>query len=158
MGVNGGYQIAGEVLRPIRDKVVTLCHFNRESLAHKLIHVAGTFLLVDFSWIFFRANGTREAVHIIKNMIMLQNPEILLDKSLYKCGLDKMNFGLLILYLGGLLFADCCKYKRIRIREIIIKQDYWFRCLFIAFTVSFILIFGIWGPAYDKANFIYFQF
>lgn len=157
-GVNGVYQIVGEVFRPVRDKMVALFHLNRESLGHKLIHMVGTFLLVDFSWIFFRANGMKEAVRIIKHMFTVWNPEIFLDKALYKCGLDKMNFVLLIICLGVLLFADCCKYKRIQIREVIIKQDYWFRCLFIVFAVSFILIFGIWGPAYNEANFIYFQF
>ena len=57
-----------------------------------------------------------------------------------------------------LVFADYCKTRGIRIRDVIIKQDYWFRWLFISISIVVILTFGIWGPNYNEANFIYFQF
>ena len=38
------------------------------------------------------------------------------------------------------------------------QQDYWFRWLFIAVSVAVILVFGIWGPGFSEAHFIYFQF
>lgn len=157
-GINGLYQVIGEVLQPIRDKLVALFNLNRNSLGHKLIHVMGTFALVDFTWIFFRARQFKEALKIIQQMFAVKNPWILFDGSLYTCGLDRQNFGLLIICFGILLFADFCKYKRIRIREVIAGQDYWFRMIFLIIVVCSILTFGIWGPGYDEANFIYFQF
>lgn len=156
-GVNAFYQIAGEALQPVRDKAVSALGLNRESLGHKLIHMIGTFLLVDFSWIFFRADKAH-ILGIIKRMITVRNPWILLDGSLYQCGLDSKNFGLMLLCLCILLFADYCKQKGIQIRKIIKKQDYWFRWVFIAFSIWAILTFGIWGTQYNEANFIYFQF
>ncbi len=157
-GLNGLYQIIGEILMPVRDKLVKLLHLHRESMAHKLAHVIGTFILVDFSWIFFRANRLTEALEIIRSMITVKNPWILFDGSLYKCGLDVRNFWLMIICIGILLFADFCKSRHIVIRDVIIKQDYWFRWIFIAVVISAILTFGIWGPGYNEANFIYFQF
>lgn len=157
-GVNGLYQVIGEVLQPIRDKIVLLLHLNRKSLGHKLIHIFGTFILVDFSWIFFRSNGLMEAFEIIKSMITVKNPWVLFDESIYTCGLDIKNFWLMVVGIGILIFADFCKHRRIIIRNIIITQDYWFRWFFIAFTVGAIMLFGMWGPSFDKANFIYFQF
>ncbi len=157
-GLNGLYQVIGEILQPVRDKLVSLMHLNRESLGHKLIHIAGTFVLVDFSWIFFRATGFMGAFDIIKSMFMIKNPWILFDGSLYACGLDDKNFRLMLIAILILAFADFCKAKGIKIREVIIKQDYWFRWGFIAFSIAVILTFGIWGPGYNEANFIYFQF
>ncbi len=157
-GINGIYQIIGEFLQPVRNHTVALLHLNRRSLGHRLIHILGTFLLVDFSWIFFRADGIGQALEIIRGIFTVQNPWILFDGSLYECGLDSKNLGLLLICIGILFFADCCRYKKIQLRNIIIQQDYWFQCIFIVSTVSAILIFGIWGPAYDAANFIYFQF
>ncbi len=157
-GLNGLYQVIGEILQPVRDKLVTLMHLNRESLGHKLINIAGTFVLVDFSWIFFRATGFMGAFDIIKSMFMIKNPWILFDGSLYACGLDDKNFRLMLIAILILAFADFCKAKGIKIREVIIKQDYWFRWGFVAFSIAVILTFGIWGPGYDEANFIYFQF
>ena len=157
-GINGLYQVTGEILQPVRDKLVNLLHLNRESLGHKLIHIAGTFILVDFSWIFFRANHFSDALRIIKSILAAGNRWILFDGSLYKCGLDRKNFQLMLVGIGILLFADYFKHKGIKIRDIIIRQDYWFRWAFIAVSIAAILTVGIWGPNYNAANFIYFQF
>lgn len=157
-GVNGLYQIIGEVLQPVRNRLVNDLRLNRESFGHRLIQMIGTFILVDFSWIFFRANGFKEALVIIKSMFSVQNPWVLFDGSIYNCGLDSKNFWLMIISIVVLVFADYCKHQGIKIREVIIRQDYWFRWLFYAFTVGAILLFGKWGPSFNSANFIYFQF
>ena len=80
------------------------------------------------------------------------------DVYLYSCGLDYKNFHLMLISILILVFADYCKTRGIRIRDVIIKQDYWFRWLFISISIVVILTFGIWGPNYNEANFIYFQF
>lgn len=157
-GLNGLYQVIGESLKPVRDKAVAFFGLHRETFAHKLIHMIGTFILVDFAWIFFRANQFKEAVAIIKNMVQVKNPWILFDGSLYECGLDQKSFWFMVFCILILLFADCCRVKGIVIREVIVKQDYWFRWLFISAAVCFILVFGIWGTLYDAAGFLYFQF
>lgn len=157
-GINGLYQIAGEVLQPIRDRIVKILCLNRNSLGHKLLTLCITFLLIDFSWIFFRANGLKDAIAIIKNIITVRNPWILFDGSLYECGLDSKNFILIFICLGILLFADYCKYKGIKIHKVIAAQDYWFRWITVVFTICFIMVLGIWGAGYDAASFIYFQF
>ena len=156
--MNGFYQIFGEILKPVRDKIVDILELNRESLGHKLLQMIGTFALIDFSWIFFRANGFMDAIAIIKAMSAEKNPWILFDSSIYNCGLDSKNFCLVIVCIAILIFADFCKHRGIKIHEVIIKQDWWFRWLFIAFAVSAILLFGMWGPFFQQANFIYFQF
>lgn len=138
--------------------MVALFHLDRSSLGHRLIHILGTFLLVDLSWIFFRADGIRQALAIIRGILTVHDPWILFDGSLYECGLDSKNLWLLLICIGILFFADCCRYKKIQVRDVLMRQDYWFQCLFIVFAVSAVLIFGIWGPSYDAANFIYFQF
>lgn len=157
-GLNGLYQILGEILKPVRDKFVVIFELNRESLGHKLLQIICTFILVDFSWIFFRANGFMDALSIIRVMFAEKNPWILFDGSIYNCGLDSKNFSLMIIGIVILIFADFCKHRGIKIHEVIIRQDWWFRWLFIAFSVSAILLFGMWGPFFQQANFIYFQF
>ncbi len=157
-GINGFYQIIGEILKPFRDKLVTMLHLNRESFGHKLMQVLGTFVLVDFAWIFFRADGFEDAIGIIQSMISVKNPWVLFDGSIYCCGLDIKNFWLMIVCIGVLLAVDLCKCKRIRICKKISEQDYWFRWIFIVLTITVILTFGIWGPNYNETNFIYFQF
>ena len=130
----------------------------RESIGHRLLCMAGTFVLIDISWIFFRAQSITEAVSILRSMFTVRNPWILFDGSLYTCGLGAAEFGLLVAAILILVFADCCKYKDICIRRVILQQNGWFRYLFVALSVTAILLFGKYGPGYDAAAFIYFQF
>lgn len=157
-GLNGLYQVIGEILHPIKDKMVDFFGLNKYSLGHKLTQVIVTFILVDFSWIFFRAGSFKQAIEVIKSIVLTENQWILFDGSLYNCGLDQKNFHLMIYLILILTFSDYLKKRGVVIRNIIIKQDLWFRVLFISFAVIFILLFGKWGPSFDQANFIYFQF
>ncbi len=157
-GMNGLYKIAGEIGKPLRDKMISVLKLNRNSLGHRMLQTVITFVLVDFSLIFFRADGLMDALRIMKQIIVVRNPWIFFDGSLYECGLDRANFWLMMFSLCILWFADYCKVKGIQVRQVIIRQDYWFRWLFIAFSICGILTFGIWGAGYDAADFIYFQF
>ena len=157
-GMNGLYQVIGEITKPLRDRMVSLLHLHRDSLGHKIFCRIQTFLLVDLTWLFFRTGHFLQSFRVLRQMVTVRNPWILFDGSLYNCGLNRANFGLLLICLGVLFFADYCKKKGIVIRNVIARQDYWFRLLFFVFSVCAILTFGIWGPGYDEANFIYFQF
>lgn len=157
-GLNGLYQIIGEVFQPVRDKLVKLFGLNRESLGHKALCMLGTFLLVDFSWIFFRANTFTDALNIVRSIFTTYNPWVLLDGSLYNCGLDNKNFSVMLISIAILLLADTMKHRGIQVRKVIAAQDYWCRWLIMIISICAILVFGIWGSNYDAAGFIYFQF
>jgi D-alanyl-lipoteichoic acid acyltransferase DltB (MBOAT superfamily) len=157
-GLNGLYQIIGEELTPVRNKFVEIFQLHRKSFGHKLFKTLGTFILVDFSWIFFRASTTKEAIQIIKSLFNVKNPWILFDGSIYGCGLDIKNFWIMIYGLCVLFFADYFKHKGIFIRQWIIEQDYWLRWIIIDMAIIILIVFGIWGSTYDVTNFIYFQF
>lgn len=157
-GLNGIYQITGEILQPAKDKIVKFFHLHKDTLGYKVMQVVITFILIDFSWIFFRADSGKTSFKIIKAIFDTNNPWILLDGSIYKCGLDIKNFWLMIYGIILLLAVDFCKTRKIVIREIICRQDIWVRWLVIDAAIIVILVFGIWGSTYDAANFIYFQF
>ena len=157
-GINGLYQILGDALRPARDKFLKICGLHRNSIGHKFFQILLTFVLIDFSWIFFRARNITEAFEIIRSMMSANNPWILFDGSLYGCGLDLCDFWLMIVAMGVLLFVDCFKKRGIVIRDIIVRQDAWFRILFVALAILALLVFGKYGPYYDASKFIYFQF
>ena len=157
-GLNGLYQIIGEILQPLRDKLVKLFRLNRNSIGHKAVHIIVTFVLIDFTWIFFRANSFSEALTILSQIIHVHNPWILFDGSLYNCGLNSKNFCFMLLCILLLFVTDYLKQKKICIREIVARQDAWCQVLIIAFSVVFILVFGIYGTSYDASKFIYFQF
>lgn len=157
-GLNGAYQVVGEALQPARNKLIKKLGLHRDSLAHKIFSAAVVFVLVDFSWIFFRAESMHEALKVMRSMMTVYNPWVLFDGSLYTCGLDEKNFRLMLLSVMVLLAVDLCKRKGIQIRKVIMKQDGWAQCLTVTAAVMVLLIFGKYGPTYDASSFIYFQF
>lgn len=156
--LNGIYQIIGEILRPVKKRLNFLLGLNENSFGHKVMKVIITFLCIDFSWIFFRADSFTSALKIINSMLHIHNPWILFDGSLYHCGLDRKNFQIMLLCIGILLLVDIATYKGIKLRKFIADQDYWCQAVIIVFSIVSILLFGIWGNTYNAANFIYFQF
>lgn len=156
--LNGIYQIVGSLLIPLRRKISVILQSNINSLSHHLLKIVATFLLVDFSWLFFRAENIGQACGIIKSILEVHNPWILIDGSLYNLGLSQKSFQIMVIAIGILLFADIMKYKGICIRKIILEQDGWFRWLAVCGSILLITLVGVWGVGYDASSFIYFQF
>jgi len=157
-GINGLFQIMGEILMPVRQRLIRLLKLTPDSLGFRLYRVVVTFCLVDFAWIFFRAERLQYAYAMIRSMLHADNPWILCDGSLFRLGLDEKDFRMMLSGLFVLIAADLCRRCKIPVREIIEKQDYPVRWGVIVFSVVFILTFGVWGPGYNAHNFIYFQF
>ena len=157
-GINGAYQVLGEMLRPVKDRLCSWFKVKRDSLGHKLGRVIATFILVDIAWVFFRAPSLSAAVRIFESMLTVHNPWILFDGSLYAAGLSEKSFGVLLLAIAILGLADLAKYRGVRLRALITGQNIWVRWSVYLASVMFVLIFGIWGAAFDASSFIYFQF
>ncbi|MDE6844470.1 MAG: MBOAT family protein [Lachnospiraceae bacterium] len=157
-GINGLYQVLGEMTAPLRNQSMHLLRLNKDSIGHKVLKAFITFILIDFSWLFFRAGSWTTSLDVLESIKSVHNPWILFDGSLYTCGLDSKNFWIMIVSILILLAVDICNHYGIKLRNIIVAQDYWCRWLMISVSVIAILIFGIWGTAYDASGFIYFQF
>ncbi len=157
-GLNGLYQVIGDLFMPVRDRFVSFFHINRKTFSHRLYQTLFTFCLFTFSFIFFRASSMEQAWEVINSIFTLNNPTILFDGSLYLCGLDSGNFTLLFLAILVLLVADICKYQGIYLQKVIARQSIAFQSLVVVSAVLFVLLFGIWGSGYNESNFIYFQF
>lgn len=157
-GLNGLYQIAGEILMPVRTKISEALHIRRENHLIAFIRTLITFILVDFAWIFFRAGHMKDAITVIRQMVSVHDTGALFGCALFECGIDERNFLLMIITIGVLLITDILKRRGIVVRDMIAGQNALTKSVIIALSVLFIMTFGIYGPAYDAANFIYFQF
>ena len=109
--LNGIYQVIGSITLPLRKKVSALLG-NRPNFSSKLLKLLCTFALINFAWIFFRANSLSDAVLLIKNMFSEFNPWILTDGSLYNYGIDRMDMSILIGSLAVLFVVSVAKYKK----------------------------------------------
>ena len=156
--IHGVYQVIGGLTRPMRNQCNQIFALKPDSIGHKALSALITFILVDFAWIFFRAESLSAAIEMIKSMVHLGNISILWNGALYDLGIGFKSFLVLMFGIAVLLFADFMKYKGIQIRKVILEQELWCRWICYLSMALFILVFGIWGGSYDAASFIYFQF
>lgn len=151
--LNGLYQVAGQILMPLRKRAPV----DSEVFSTRLRKTLVTFALICFSWIFFRANSMTDALTIIKSMFRL-NPWIFTDGTLLQLGLDWANWVILALSLLVLLGISTAKYNGVEIRSWFFRQGLWLQYAIILAAVFTVLVFGIYGSNYDASQFIYFQF
>lgn len=156
-GLNGFYQVMGEILRPARDYLAEKFQICKTVFNCRILKIFCTFVMVDFAWLFFRSGSLDRAREVLRNMFRF-NPGIMLDGSLYTLGIDEIEFHFLICMLIVLAVIDYLKYRRINVLEKLGKQRVWFRAALFSILFWAVMLFGIFGPEYEASQFIYFQF
>ena len=157
-GLNGFYQVAGEVLMPVRKKAANICRLERISGIHRILQVVVTFVLVDFAWLFFRADSTGRALRMIKGMITEFDMSVLWDGSLYGFGLGRTEFGFMLLMILALAAVDLLHYRRRYVLDMMKEWHWTVRTCMCACMLMAVIIFGVYGVNYDVGTFIYFAF
>ena len=153
-GLCGLYQVIGDCLKGSRDKVCE--SIKLKGRIRKVFAVVFTFILTDFAWLFFRAKSLKVALKMIRRtFVSFGTGGIHFTTAL---GMNRANLIVMAAGILILMIADIVKYRKKDIRSRLLDLPMVPRCLFTAFVITLILVVGIWGPGYDSAAFIYFQF
>lgn len=116
---------------------------NRLIFLQKFFRTVIVFVLVDFAWIFFRANNLSEALYIVKNLKTLDT-HFFMDNRVFFYG----GIGLIVLFINDLIVEKSHD-------SIILNSKLDLRsAIYFAFLVCLILYIGI----FNGGQFIYFQF
>ena len=151
-GLNGAYQVAGGCFGALREKR------NWKWGRKKVGSVVVTFLLIDLSWIFFRADSVQAAFENIRSILTMRNFYILTNGELFTLGLGRYHFLFLLFAIFLLWTADFFRHKNVDIftwieeRNVAVRYGIYL-CLF-----CMVVLFGVYGVGYEASQFIYFQF
>lgn len=157
--LHGVYQVVGDITKPFRQKLCKKTNAKTESFSFKLAQIVGTFALVDFAWIFFRADSLGIAVNYCKRMFTKWDPWSLFNGEIYNLGLDRFEFNVLVIAAVVLLLVDLIRYcKKQMITEFLQEQCIWFRWGVILALIFATIIYGMYGIQFESSQFIYFQF
>ncbi len=161
-GLNGLYQVAGDLTAPLRACLQEKLHIRTECGSYRLFRRLITFAAVDFSWFFFRADGFKIALQMLRHGFQnIGLPTFFSQENLLGINtmvLSEKNFFVMLLSLVLLMWVDNRKRRGVDFKGILARQNIWFRWLVYYGLIFSILIFGIYGPGYDASAFIYFQF
>ena len=157
--LHGLYQIIGRATRPCREKALDALGVNRDTDCFRVLRMAVTFLLVDFAWIFFRAENLSAAVAVIGRILADPGLFPLMDALRnHTMGLDGPEMRVLVLAVLSLLGADILHNRGVDLQAWFAEQNWLFRELLLITFILIVFIFGIWGNGFNASSFIYFQF
>ncbi len=158
-GIHGFYQVMADMLASKRNFLREKISIKTECLSWKLLQTFVTFALVDFAWIFFRADSITDALRFIMRIIVKPTPWILFNGGIYCLGLDRVEMNILFFSLIILLLVDLIRFLRNQTIDVFLfEQNIWFEWLIIIVLIVMIFVFGEYGPTFDAQQFIYFQF
>lgn len=153
--LHGAYQIMGELLTPLKNKVDEICHLDKRPIFLKIFRMIFTFGLVTVAWVIFRADHLRIGLSMLKSVATVHNTWVLTNDALFTLGLSWKEFILLLICLIILLIVSKKQEDGIHIRERILRCNLIVRwCIYIG-AIIFVMVFGTYGYGYDAQAFIY---
>lgn len=120
----------------------------------RLLRQLYVFLFFSFSFIFFRAGGLRAGLSMV--LSIFRGPWDM--GLLFSLGLDRADFRLLLIAAALLWLCSLIQEKRGPVSAHIGALPLPLRWLLWLMGLMALLIFGIWGPGYSGAQFIYMGF
>ena len=156
---NGLFIMSGILCEDLYSKMKKLLGINQTILSWKIFQMFRTFILCSIGRFFSRAENTYVAICMMGATVKgFSNIAFLVDGTLIDLGLDTASWVVLCIMIVFMFLVDIAHEKGIQIRESIARQGIVFRW-FIYYTAVFVvLVFGMYGSAYNSAAFIYQQF
>ena len=118
----------------------------------------GVFALWCLSLAFFRAPSVRDALSFLYGILAWPDPWCLTDGTLFGLGLGGWQLFVLFCALGVLAAVDIAHEHGGHLRAAVARQPLPLRWAVYYAALCAVLVFGVWGPGYNAAAFLYFQF
>ncbi len=156
---NGLIIMLSIVLKPVFENWITALHIRTESFGWRLFQMVRTFIIVLIGYYFDIAPDFAGAVDMIRRSIVDQH--LGLGKSeILSIGLKWSDYfvlavGLIIIWIVSIRQE---KLKLDGFGELISRRRTVFQWLCLFCMIMLIIIWGIYGPGYDPADFVYMQF
>ena len=155
--MQGGYQIAGEVLEPLRSNVRSLLQIDEKSQLCVLWKRFCTFVMITISWVIFRSASLKAGLSMLKKIVTDVTPWVFFDGTLYQFGIEQKNFLAWILCVVLLAVIEHQQEKG-NIREMLERQHLIVRWEIYLGAIALVAILGVYGPGYSATQFLYGQF
>lgn len=150
--VHAFFQIVGALTFEFKKKLCALLKIDRESEIFKWVQRIINFVLINFTWLLFRANGTVAACRMFLSMFDFSSGKEWMS-VINMADLIIISVGAILLFIIG-IYRDSGMSIRKQVSEFILPLR-WALYLLLFITV---IIFGVYGPGYSGASFIYMNF
>lgn len=155
---NGGVIMISIILKPTFDNALQKLKINPKSFLWAIFQMIRTFLIVLVGYVFDIAPSFKQAMATFKSVLFNQNifeaKKDIISFGLIKWDYFILAFGIIALFVVSVIQERTGKH----IRTILDTKRFVYRWFLIVFILLFVLLFGIYGPGYDAADFVYMNF
>jgi len=159
--LHGFFLVFALVTKTSREKLSVLAGLNKYPRLYNILQTLMTFMLVTFSWIFFRANSLAEALYIIKHSVTDTGRNIQeLILSISGGGAVDLHLGLsksqMLIGIGAIAVMEIIHLlqNRYQLSEWISARPAYIRWSIYYTVILSIIFLGV----FENRQFIYFQF
>jgi len=152
---------AGQLFEPAGDKIVRLLKINTDCFSWRIFRRTRTFAVYSIGVLFFCSPNAAAAFNMGKQAFFANNIFDLLSSKTFVsndllelCG-GKIGLHVLLLSAAILFGVESYQNRGGNIREWLANQNIVFRWIILFGLIFAILLFGVYGPGYDAAEFIY---
>ena len=156
-GLHGLYLTAGRLTIGARRRLWSALHIREDGALRRVCGTALTFIFVCFAFLIFRANSMSDAATLIRAMLTDFRPAALAGEGLFAFGMDRPDFIVAAVSLTVLVICDLLA-ERGSVLAGLERQALPVRWAVYLALMFAVIIFGVYGPNYDAAAFIYFEF
>ena len=156
---NGGVIMLSTLLEPAFLSVNKSLKIRTESFFFRLFQMGRTFVIVLIGYVFDIAPSFRAAMEMFAATITRQNIRgAMADISVFD--LTKKDYLVLILGVIVMFFVSLIQEKNpdTTLRQLLDRKPFILRYLLILAAILVLLVFGIYGPGFNPAEFVYMQF
>ena len=164
--LHGIYQVVGDIKNAIIDKFrnkeksveMSSQDFRKNTVCDSPAHMAKSiivFILVDYAWLYFRANSLTQGFEFTKQMITEFNVSSLSDGWIFQAGMNKIQLLFWVVVAFLVFVFDLCMYKKIDLFAKLASKKTLFRWVVYFCVIGIILVGYISGLGKNAGAFIY---
>ena len=146
----GFYLIFSILIKRTKNRIMNYSPRWKKSTLYKYLRIITTFILMCFTWIFFRADNLHDAIYIISHLFK----GFKLSAGGYNLGLGQFQVLLSFIFILILIFVEYKTLKDENEIQFISRKPVWIRWALYYSIICIIICFGEFGAN----NFLYFKF
>lgn len=147
--------LLGNIFEPLVQKITTFLKINRNGVLYRIFQTVKMLLIIITGELFFRANGLKVGISMIKSIFTGFTWATLTDGSILKLGLSMKDFDVVLIGFVIVLVVGILHEKEISIREKIAGWNIFVRWGLYYAAILLVIIVGAYGKGYLPAKLIY---
>lgn len=144
------------LLEPLYARMRDRLHVRAQSVGFQVFRVLRTFVIITIGRMFSRAATLADALRLFEGSVQTWNPQVLWDGSMLTAfPLNGWEWLVLAIAIALWMAVDMLNERGIVVRERLEARALPLRWAMYILATMAVLVFGVYGPGFDAAGFIY---